>query len=177
MLRCVPKFAGARALTEHCGWKVQLALCVDRQPTEYVEPPEDKAYREFIEAWNSATRNQLKVPRLSTIESKITHKITPSKEKLVTKADKESATNIEVSGELDTLLAGEISLVPTRRRSKRGDQEVKKVEKVNVDNDVRNVERLSKEWLFLLVKHKVHGWNLPTTDLYHGEGLRQVGNQ
>ncbi|GFE53316.1 ribosomal protein L46, putative [Babesia ovis] len=174
MLRCVARFANTRSLTEHCGWKVQIALCVDRQPTEYVESPKERAFREFYEAWSTVTRNQVKVPRLSTIESKITHKITPSKEQRVLKSDVDTEPSVETSGELDALLASEIQLLPTRRRAKKGDQEVKKVEKVNVDGDVRNVERLPKKWLFYAVKHKVDGWKLPTTDLYHGDGLRQT---
>ncbi|GIX60970.1 short-chain dehydrogenase/reductase (SDR family member), putative [Babesia caballi] len=177
MIRCAARRLAAgngRLLTEHGGWKVQLALCVDRQPTEYAESARERAYREFAEAWGQATRNQLKVPRVATIESKITHKIVPSKERKVAKSDSEAESWVDATGELDALLASEIALVPTRRRVKRGGQEAKQVEKVNVDGDVRNVERLARKWLFLAVKHRQEGWKLPTTDLYHGDGLRET---
>ncbi|GBE58880.1 ribosomal protein L46, putative [Babesia ovata] len=168
------RLTNARALTEHCGWKLQVALCIDRQPTQFEESAADRAFREFSEAWRRSTLTQLNVPKLSTIESKITHKITPSKERKLTSTNTENETAVEVTEELDELLAKEIAFRPTRRRTQKGQLETKQVEKVNVDGDSRNVERLAKHWLFLALKHKIHGWILPTADLYHGDGLRQT---
>ncbi|CDR96807.1 SHORT-CHAIN DEHYDROGENASES/REDUCTASE FAMILY MEMBER protein, putative [Babesia bigemina] len=168
------RLADARALTEHCGWKLQVALCVDRQPTQFAEFAADRAFREFAEAWRRSTLTQLNVPKLSTIESKITHKITPSKERKPASTNTETEAAVEVTEELDELLAREIAFRPTRRRTQKGQLETKQVEKVNVDGDLRNVERLAQHWLFLALKHRLHGWMLPTADLYHGDGLRQT---
>ncbi|KAK1444517.1 hypothetical protein BgAZ_104230 [Babesia gibsoni] len=176
MKLCFPRLAATvpKAFTEHGGWKIQVALCVDRQPTEFVESEYDAVYRQFFESWCRTTKNQLKVPKLATIESKITHKIVPSKEDHSTVVKEKTEDSYEPTGELESLLAAEIKLTPTRRRTQSTQESTVAHSKINVDEDIRNVDRLAQDWLFLVVKHRNFGWMLPTADLYHGEGLRQT---
>lgn len=163
-----------KSLTEHCGWKIQIALCLERQPTRFVESKVDVLYREFIESWCLGTKNELKIPRLTTIESKITHKILPSKEDTAKNLPSQEEDNSEPTGELEALLASEIKWTPRRRGKKVAQKDEIVQSKVNIDEDVRNIERLATEWLFLAVKYRNSGWMLPTADLYHEDSLRQT---
>ncbi|XP_953248.1 uncharacterized protein TA10930 [Theileria annulata] len=171
-----------KLLSEHSGWHLKVSLCLERQPLEYTENEVDKLFREFSELWAFKTKNSLRIPSLSTIERKITHKLERSKES-VTKSTvtdtPDSNKEITEEDDLESLLSSELDLKLLPRRSRRV------LDKDSVssnpphamvysDDDLHNLRRFPKNWLFFLIKYKNSPWSLPVTDLYYGDSIRET---
>ncbi|AFZ81302.1 hypothetical protein BEWA_007110 [Theileria equi strain WA] len=167
-------------LTEHDRWHIQISLCIERQPLEYQEPKFERLFREFQEQWLKSTGNSLKLPSLSTIEQKISHKIVPTREKIVKPSEDGSSSSEPYSStsssELESMLLGEFDIKALPRRSRRTEKPKQSDYDKNLsnDDDMHNIKRHPKHWLFFAIKYKSGSWSLPTTNLYFGDSVRET---
>ncbi|EAN31956.1 39S ribosomal L46 family protein [Theileria parva strain Muguga] len=179
ILRDRNRYFTTKFLSEHSGWHLKVSLCLERQPLQYTENEIDKLFREFSELWAFKTKNTLRIPSLSTIERKITHKLERSKEsptKSPVTDTPESKKEITQEDDLESLLSSELDLNLLPRRSRRvlDKDKTEKVSKVQSDDDLHNLKRFPKSWLFFLIKYKDSPWSLPVTDLYYGDSIRET---
>lgn len=122
ILRDRNRYFTTKFLSEHSGWHLKVSLCLERQPLQYTENEIDKLFREFSELWAFKTKNTLRIPSLSTIERKITHKLDRSKESPTKSAvtdTPESKKEITQEDDLESLLSSELDLKLLPRRSRR----------------------------------------------------------
>mmetsp|Transcript_24809 Transcript_24809/g.53959 ORF Transcript_24809/g.53959 Transcript_24809/m.53959 type:complete len:340 (-) Transcript_24809:51-1070(-) len=190
------------AISVHKGFKVQAALCVERPPLLIQEPEFKKRWRQFKEAWEKSTGNNLKIdddivfmryhfqflvdPRsarslagggasaqLSAESQANAPSVAASSGDLVSGGDSSPANT-----SLDKMLAGEgldLAFPDLGRKTVKKKKVARRVEATVDDADVRALKRLANRTLFLLVRYQGgNKWTFPKADRAHGQPMRDT---
>ncbi|CRG93845.1 mitochondrial ribosomal protein L46 precursor, putative [Plasmodium gallinaceum] len=186
----------------HDKYKVQVSLCIDRFPLNFVQEEFEKDFEKFKDEWLLRTNNNLEISEdflhmkynLSSFDEKknsekniLENSINyENKEKRKEDEDEdeyenESKEENEKKDETDDLedlisLEGMQNIFKAKEK-KKDDANIKEKKKNDIDineNDYKNIKRKPNNFLYLLVKYKkTNKWMFPLIDFKKNLTIRQ----
>lgn len=184
----------------HDKYKIQIALCIDRFPLNFVQEEFEKEFERFRDEWLLKTKNHLEVQEdflhmnynlESFKEEESTSdgggSVLLAEDQRTTQAVKEQTETItERMGEtekeqLEELLSfegiEEILQLKKKRRKKEDSGEQKQITTQVDESDYTNINRKPNDFLYLLVQYKnIEKWMFPLIDYSKHLTIRETLN-
>ncbi|PHJ25329.1 ribosomal protein l46 [Cystoisospora suis] len=162
----------------HGGYKVQAALCVDRLPLVYEEPPYESHWRQFKAKWEARTKNGLELADEITFMKFPFHffeteQIQKQKEELISKTGDAEVSELELLLSQEGFSGTRALKQDKRREAEPDDASTVGTQKLGHQGGLRSLEREPRKMLYLIVKYG-NSWQFPLADRIHGQSMRRT---
>ncbi|CRH00869.1 mitochondrial ribosomal protein L46 precursor, putative [Plasmodium relictum] len=186
-----------KEIVVHDKYKVQISLCIDRFPLNFVQEEFERDFENFKDEWLLRTNNNLEISEdflhmkynLNSFDEKKNFeennldninykKKEKGKENEYEDENEEAYEKKNEKEDLENLLSLEgIQNIFKTKEKKKSDEDIKEKKKNDVDineYDYKNIKRKPNHFLYLLVKYKkTNKWMFPLIDFKKNLTIRQ----